>query len=238
MIGRGVVRATALAGALAVAPAAANLSAQEPAPGPFTFGIGLLNTQPLAGLRTGPGIGVGLTGSLALGPSRWLRVRGDFRAASYGMDRQQVCLSQTVGCWIEVDISTNYHTVYAGVGPEVALPLGRSELVLAATGGVGYFGVSSSLSGIDEIGDDFGDTNHFSDAFFAWSTGGELRVPVSRIVALAAGLQYQRNGRASYVPDGGVTERPDGSLNVAAVTTDANLLAFTLGVAIRPFGGR
>lgn len=236
----GSVRAAALVGALAFPTLAApGLVAQTPQSGPFTVGIGLLNTQPLAGLRTGPGIGFGLTGAVAHPRAPWLRLRGDFRLSSYGMDRHQACLSQTVGCWIEVDITTNYHTLYGGIGPELAMPLLGSELALAVTAGVGYFGVSSSLSGIDDTDSGFGNTTHFEDAFFAWSTGGELRVPVSRSVALAAGLHYQHNGRASYVVDGGVTENPDGSLNVLPVTGDANLVAITFGVAIRPGrGGR
>jgi hypothetical protein len=237
---RGPVWAAAFTGALALsALAASGLGAQAPQAGPFTAGIGLLNTQPLAGLRTGPGIGIGLMGAVAHPRAPWIRLRADLRLSSYGMDRHQACLSQTVGCWIQVDITTNYHTIYGGIGPELAFPVLGSELVVAATGGVGYFGVSSSLSGVDDGGSGFGDTTHFDDAFFAWSAGSELRVPVSRTVALAAGVQYQHNGRASYVVDGGVTENPDGSLNVPPVTGDANLVAITLGVAIRPQrGGR
>lgn len=232
------VRAAAYAGALALSTVAATgLLAQAPQAGPVTAGIGLLNTQPVAGLRTGPGIGISLMGAIAHPRARWIRLRGDFRLSSYGMDRHQACLSQTVGCWIQVDITTNYHTLYGGIGPELALPVLGSELVLAATGGVGYFGVSSSLSGVDEADGGFGNTTHFDDAFFAWSAGSELRVPVSRVVALAAGVHYQHNGRASYVVDGGVTENPDGSLNVPPVTGDANLVAITLGVAIRPQAG-
>lgn len=229
------LRVFVLTGALAVLTVpAGSLAAQDAVPGPFTWGLTLVNTQPVGELRTGPGIGVGVTAAMALERTRRLRLRGDFRVASYGMDRHSACLSQTVGCWIQVDINTNYHTLYAGVGPELAISVHRSELVLAATAGVGYFGVSSSLRGVDDFGDGFGDTTHFDDAFFAWSAGGELRIPLAGAVALATGVHYQHNGRASYVLDGGVTENPDGSLDVAAVTTDANLVALTLGVVIRP----
>lgn len=37
--------------------------------------------------------------------------------------------------------------------------------------------------------------------------------------------------------EGGVRKNPDGSVNVDAITTDANQLAITLGVAFHPFVG-
>lgn len=200
----------------------------------FDIGVGFLNTQPLGSLQTGPGWGLGLAGSYALDADHRFRIRGDLRMAAYGWDDRRVCLSQTVGCWIQVDINTSYHTFYGGIGPELALPFLGSELVLSATGGVGYFGVSSSLEGVDQADESFGETNHFDDAFFAWSAGGDLHVPVSRVLAVAIGIHYQRNGQASYVLEGGITENPDGTLKVAPITSDANMLALTVGVRIRP----
>jgi hypothetical protein len=82
--------------------------------------------------------------------------------------------------------------------------------------------------------DDLGTTTHFRDHLFAWAAGGELRVPLSGRVALSAGAYYHGNGTASYVPDDGITENPDGTLDIPVRRTDANLLALTLGVAYRP----
>ncbi len=78
-------------------------------------------------------------------------------------------------------------------------------------------------------------TNNFHDDLFAWSGGGELRVPVSAQVAIALGARYQRNGQASYVPAGGISRSPDGSVAIESMTTDANQMALTLGVAFHPF---
>jgi hypothetical protein len=216
----------------AVSPETA--AAQDPAPSRFSGAVAFLNTQPVGGLRTGPGFGVALTGAYALDQARIFRIRGDLRFASYGHERREVCLSQTVGCWIRVDLNTNYGTAFAGIGPEVAIPVGPVHLVLDGTVGVGHFTVGTSLSGVDDYGENAFDTTHFEDTVFAWSTGGELRVPVSRKVAIALGSHYVHNGQASYVLEGGVTENPDGTLRVSPISTDANMVAITLGVAFRP----
>lgn len=226
-------RATLLAASLLILPAA--LTAQEPARSRFSGTVSLLNIQPLGELRTGPGIGLAGSAAFALDPAQRLRLRADVRLASYGHENRRFCISETIGCWIEVDVNTDYTMMYGGVGPELALPmiLG-TELVLDATAGVGYFGVASSLQGIDAADESLGHTTHYDDAVFAWSAGGDLRIPVSRALAISLGTHYLHNGRASYVVEGGITQNPDGTLDVRPLTTDANVVAITLGVAFHP----
>lgn len=220
-------------GAALLAGPAASLAAQEGTGSRFSGSAAVMNTQPLGELRTGPGFGLALSAAYALDANRIFRLRGEVRGGMYDHDSRELCLGGDIGCWIRLDLNTSYASLYGGLGPEIALPLGPMDLVLAATGGVGAFSVTSSLEGVDD-NDSFGDTNHFQDSFFAWSAGGELRVPVSRKVAVALGSHYQHNGRASYVVEGGITERSDGTLAVTPITTDANMIAITLGVAVRP----
>lgn len=217
-------------------PQGSPVSEATPERSRFSGSLTLLNTQPMGSLSTGPGIGVGVSGAWALDPAHMLRLRGEFRGAVYGWESRRACLSQTVSCLIEVDINTSYNTMYLGAGPELALPLGPAQLVLDATAGVASFTVSSSVQGVSDSESTL-NTNNFSDNFFAWSAGGELRIPVGRQVSIALGAHYQRNGYASYVNEGGITVNPDGSLDIDARTTDANLLAITLGVAFHPFAG-
>jgi hypothetical protein len=227
--------------ALAAVAMAGPVAAQGPGetPSRFSGGLTLVHTQPLGNLETGPGWGVGLSAAWALDEARVFRLRGELRAAIYGRDtRPNVCLSETVGCLIQVDVNTDYSSLFFGVGPEVAVPLGGSELVLDATAGVGSFLVTSSVEGVSDPDDqDLFTTENFSDTFFAWSAGGELRIRLTPVVSLALGAHYQYNGEASYVREGGVTLNPDGSVNVDAITTDANQMTFSLGVAFHPFVG-
>lgn len=202
----------------------------------FSGAISFLNTQPLGELATGPGYGLGLSAAWAVDPARLMRIRGELRIAGYGHETRRACLSETVGCLIEADINTLYSTVYVGAGPELALPVFGSTLVLDATAGYARFSVDSSIEGRDGE-ESLLNTNNFHDDLFAWSAGGELRVPVSAQVAIALGARYQRNGRASYVPEGGIARNADGSVAIDARTTDANQMALTLGVAFQPFAG-
>lgn len=232
-----VITALGLAATATAGPASAQTTA-EPVGSRLSGRLAVLNTQPLGELATGPGIGVGLSAAWAVDSARRLRLRGELRAGIYGRDTRTVCLSQTVGCLIQVDINTDYTTLYFGLGPEVAVPVAGTTLVLDATAGVANFSASSSVEGTSGTdNEDLFRTDHFSDTFFAWSVGGEFRVPVSTQVAIAVGAHYQHNGEASYVTEGGVTQNPDGSVAVNALTTDANQMVFTLGVAFHPFAG-
>ena len=211
-------------------------SVRAQGPSGFSGSVTLLNTQPLGDLRTGPGFGLAASGAWAIDPSRFFRIRGDLRAASYGHDQQEFCISETIGCWIRTDVNTDYTFAYAGLGPEVAIPLFLdAQLVLDATAGIGYFGVSSSLEGVDESASGFGTTTHHEDTIFAWSAGGELRVPLSPTIALTGGAHYLHNGEASYVVEGDISRNPDGTLTVSPTVTDANMVAITLGVAFQPW---
>lgn len=233
-----VLLSVLLFAAALAAPVPATAQGEELTYSPFSASLAFLSTQPLGELRTGPGFGVGITAAWALDPARRLRVRGELRAATYGRETRTACLSATVGCLIEVDIHTDYTSFFVGAGPELAVPVLGTTLVLDATAGYGSFSVRSSVRGIsDPDSEDLLTTTNFDDGFFAWSAGGEVRVPFASQFSISLGGQYQHNGRASYVREGGITTNPDGSLNVEAMTTDANQFVLTLGVAFHPFTG-
>lgn len=176
--------------ALLLGPATAH--AQEYSP--FTGSFALLNTQPLGELSTGPGLGVLLSGAYALDRARIFHLRGELRGSMYGHENREVCFSSTIGCRVLLDLNTSYSTVYLGVGPQVLVPVGPARLALLGTVGVGGFTTTSSLSGVDEHDEDIGNTTNHEDYTLAWSTGGELRIPVAERFALTLGGQYQHNG--------------------------------------------
>lgn len=217
-------------GALLLATAGAH--AQEPSR--FSGSIMLLNTQPLGELSTGPGFGIALAGAYALDRFHILRIRGEFRASIYDSETRQICFSGTVGCRILLDLETNYGIMYGGIGPQIVIPIGPTELALDGTLGWSAFTATSTLQGVDDQDESFGQTNNYEDDTFAWSTGGEVRVPVSRQVAIALGTHYQHNGTVSYLREGGITDNPDGTLSFDPYRTEANLVAVTVGVEIRP----
>ncbi|HUE76992.1 MAG TPA: hypothetical protein VMM83_03545 [Longimicrobiales bacterium] len=223
---------TALLGLVALLLVPAGASAQEPSR--FSGSFALLNTQPLGELSTGPGFGIALAGAYALDRFHILRIRGEFRASIYDSETRQICFSGTVGCRILLDLETNYGIMYGGIGPQIVIPIGPTELALDGTLGWSAFTATSTLQGVDDQDESFGQTNNYEDDTFAWSTGGEIRVPVARQVAIALGAHYQHNGTVSYLREGGITDNPDGTLSFDPYRTEANLVAITLGVDIRP----
>ncbi|HUG40639.1 MAG TPA: hypothetical protein VMM12_09145 [Longimicrobiales bacterium] len=201
----------------------------------WTGSLALLNTQPLGELSTGPGLGVALAGSYALDPSRIFRIHGEFRASIYDHERREICFSSTVGCRILLDLDTNYSIVYAGIGPQIVIPVGPTDLALDGTIGWAAFTAASSLHGVDEHDESFGETTNYEDNTLAWSTGGELRIPLGARVALGLGAHYQHNGVVSYLREGGIIDNPDGTISFDPQRTEANLVAITLGVTVTPF---
>lgn len=203
----------------------------------WTGSLALLNTQPLGELSTGPGIGLALAGSYALDPFRIFRIRGELRGSIYDHESREVCFSGTVGCRILLDLDTSYSIAYAGIGPQIVIPLGPASVAVDATIGWSAFTASSSLSGIDENHESFGNTTNYDDDTLAWSTGGELRVPLGATVALGLGARYQHSGVVSYLREGDIIDNPDGTLSFTPRRTEANLVAITLGVTVTPFVG-
>lgn len=233
-------RSRALLIVLLSAPIAAPVTAQE-APreySRFTPSLALINTQALGELGTGPGIGAAMTLALAVDPARRIRARLDFRPALYGSESRDGCLMVGgVGCVGDVEVETTYASLYIGAGPELALPIGTSELVVAGTAGLGGFSVGTSVQS-DYMDETLATSDDFEDWFFAWSLGGELRIPIWSNGSLLLGAHYQHNGEATYVPEGGVVRDPDEqTVTISPVTSDANQMVIALGLAFRPYRG-
>jgi len=171
---------------------------------------------------------LGLAGEGALG----LRFGAGF--INYGNETKTVCLSQTVGCRITVDLTTSNNIGYANLGPELSLPVGPLQPYVNLSAGFSYFATMSSVKGTGNVsGDDFANTTNFDDFTFAWQAGAGLRIalPVARLpVAIDLGLRYHTNGEAEYLREGGIIDHPDGSITLNPIRSEANLVAINIGV--------
>lgn len=171
---------------------------------------------------------LGLAGEGALG----LRFGAGF--VNYGNETKTVCLSQTVGCRITVDLTTSNNIAYANLGPELAVPVGPLQPYVNLSAGFSYFATMSSVKGTGNIsGDNFANTTNFDDVTFAWQAGTGLRIalPVERTpVAIDIGVRYHTNGEAEYLREGGIVDNPDGSITLHPIRSEANLLTINIGV--------
>jgi len=162
-----------------------------------------------------------------------LRLQGGF--LTYGRETERVCLSETVGCRIEVDLTTSNNILLMGIGPELGVPLGNARMYGNAMLGFDYFSTDSQVSGSFEQ-EPFASTRNFGDGGLSWNLGGGLELPIARAraapIALDVGLSYQGNGRREYLTRGDIRDRPDGSLEFDVKRSDANFLVWRLGVSV------
>lgn len=129
------------------------------------------------------------------------------------------------------DITTKSYITTLRAGPQVAVSVGRLQVYGFGSGGFSYFatdaefGSSCDCSFTTTLRDDW-----------TWATeiGSGVRValgPSRSSLALDLGIRALRNGEATYVTEGGVTQNPDGSFTIRPHRTEAHLLVIHLGVS-------
>jgi len=181
----------------------------------------------------GTGWGLGAHFILNLDRQGILGLRTDVGFINYGNETKRVCLSQTVGCRIEVDLSTSNNIFHGSIGPQLTLPAGPVLPYANASVGFGYFATTSNVSGVNDADDQFQTTN-FDDVTFSWQFGTGIRVPVHygrTPIHLDFGGRYNANGQVEYLTKGGITDHPDGSITLNPILSEANLWTFLLGAS-------
>jgi opacity protein-like surface antigen len=235
------MRSAALVAAAGALFAAAPLAAQSPEPlQPIRGygGAGFLIATPAGEfddyVGTGWGLGGNFTFNLDSDGIVGLRLGAGF--VNYGRETKRVCFSQTVGCRIEVDLTTNNNIFYGNIGPELTVPAGIIRPYVNAGIGFAYFATTSTVEDISGAGDDdIASTTNFDDVTFAWLAGGGLRIRLSsgqNPFHLDFGVQYHGNGEVEYLTEGGIEDNLDGSITLNPILSEANLLTFSIGASI------
>jgi len=180
----------------------------------------------------------GARGHLAyrLGDASWFSVRFDGGGLIYGQEKFRVPLSSTIGGRITVDVSTSNNIFFLGVGPQIAAPDGRLRPYANGFAGVTFLNTTSSVSGTRNGEDDpFASTTNLDDAAFAYGGGAGLLVRISggeTPIALDLGLAYHRSGEASYLREGDIEDRPDGTIVIHPVQSRTDMLNVHIGVSV------
>ena len=177
--------------------------------------------------------GAQIEGSFGVEPTGMLRMRLDGGFLIYGHERFRYCYSAPFGCRIEADLNTTNAIFFAGIGPELALPLGPIEPYANVSGGFSYFVTTSSLS--DDYGyDDYGTTTNFDDIGLAWRAGAGVRLRVKggrAPIALDFGVERHENGVTDFLTEGDIVDHPDGSVTLYPNRSDADFVTFRFGVS-------
>lgn len=156
----------------------------------------------------------------------------------YGHETFRVPLSGTIGGRILVDLTTSNNIIWMGFGPQLTSPSGAVRPYANASAGFSYFFTESTVEGSNNDNDPFASTTNYSDATFRYGFGWGLLIPFQTRTsewAIDLGAMYHGNGQVRYLREGGIEDRPDGSIVVYPIQSDANLLTYRLGfsVAIR-----
>jgi hypothetical protein len=201
------------------------------------FGLAAAVAQPRDEFANYVSIGGGLDAFLKVGLDARsiaaLRLNGGF--ITYGSEKERVCLSTTVGCRIQVDLTTSNNIFLLGLGPELALPLGPVRIYGNGSAGFSYFWTESQVEGSSQA-EPFASTENYGDGGFAWNLGGGIEVQVAVAngtpIALDFGVGYQKNGLREFLTEGGIIDHPDGSITLDVKRSQANFLLWRLGVSI------
>ena len=205
----------------------------------FFGGAELIYARPQGAFANYVSQGWGAAGHFlwAVDPHGILALRIDGGYLQYGNERKRACLSTTIGCRIVVDVNTSNNIVFAGIGPQLMAPTGSFRPYVNGTAGFSYFFTQSSVSGRDDLNTTFASTN-FHDAVFSTAAGGGVYIPVTvskTRFSIDVGATYRWNGRTRYLREGGITDLPDGSIQVEPIESRTDLLNYHLGVS---FGAR
>ena len=234
------MRLSMLTAALLASPAAAGAQLLDDRPrGPEkgAIGVSLVVAQPLGAFRDYVKVGGGIDGSVLVHLTRdraWgVRIDGGF--INYGRETKRTRLSNSIGDRIRVDVNTTNNIARMGVGPQLTVPRGPVRPYLHGTIGFSYFYTQSGVEGVDDTDNEFASTTNFSDAALSWGGGGGLLFPFKTkgtTVAVDFGARYLKNGRTRYLREGGITDNPDGTIDVSPIESEVELLVWNLGVSI------
>jgi opacity protein-like surface antigen len=232
-----VKKSAVLIGAWLVAvPAAGQMRGFDELPAPSVYG-GIQGTYASTvgefrdHVRHGAGLNLNLVWTPR--PAGPLGLRGDGGFLIYGSEKQRVCFSSTVGCRVQLDMTTTNSIAYMNVGPQLMVPFGPVRPYVNGGVGFAYFSTTSQLEGSRDDSPFASTTNH-DDITLAWLGGGGVLIPLSTgrtPVALDLAVRYNGNGRVEYLKKGDIQDMPDGSIGFTPTRSETNLVTFQIGLS-------
>ena len=228
---RGTLRSTLVIGGLFLL--AGNAEAQRSrGPGGFV-GISFVAADAVGdlGFVVDQGFGMDLAAGAPVSAGGHLRVRADLGFVIYGLEQIRYC---SFGCRVASDLTTTNSIIFGGIGPELVLARGPIQPYLHASAGLSYFVTSSSVDDHDGYGP-YLETTNYSDLVFGWKFGGGLRLRVGgghNPIYLDFGVERHDNGIVNYLTSGDIVDNPDGSITLYPNRSEADLIAFHVGVSV------
>ena len=254
-------RRLALAGAaglllVTAAPAAAQFDARgapgDARPSRFTVGVDGVVMDPRGSFgRNVSRVGFGVAGHALyrLDSRGILSLRADFAGTQYGSERAQVGATPYFGGRVGLEVATRNSLSWAGLGPELSVPLGRLRPYVNGSIAYARFSTVSSLEGdgYDAYGNyqnnrRLASSQNQADGTSARAAGAGLYVPVGPRRWLAdahLGVRYFDGARAEYLREGSITDEAGGTIAFTPLESRTPFVAYQLGISVAiPRSGR
>ena len=202
----------------------------------WDFGFSGLGAQPVGEFDdyVDLGGGFGMFVTKYLGERRSWGIRLDGVLVVYGSTTVRRPLGPTVP-FVEVDVTTENAIASFAVGPHFMPAEGRIRPYVNASIGAAQFVTTTSVWGSGSI-QPFASTENFEDYALQLTGGGGMRITLAERrrfpISLDVGMRYLRHGTTEYLREGGITELPDGSVQIDPIRSDSNLITCHVGVAI------
>jgi opacity protein-like surface antigen len=201
-------------------------------------GAGFEYAQPVGDFRQNVRQGFGGAGHFVFGldPDAIIGIRADIGYLNYGNDTHYVPFSSSVRRII-VQEKTSNNIFFAGVGPQITIPLGRVRPYVNAGVGFAYFFTQTSLS-TDDDSYQIAQTTNYSDNSLAYTGGAGFKIPLSvadESIAIDIGARYNSIDNARYLTKGDIVDDPNSDFGIIVTPHEsaADFIAYHLGVSFR-----
>ena len=180
------------------------------------------------------GQGYGFNGGamVRVDPAGMFGVRAEVGGLQYGRERKRIAFDFSGR--LSADVVTTNMIGWIAMGPQFTFPSGPIRPYANAAFAVTNFRTTSSIED-RQTSENFATTENASDWASAVVFGGGVYVPIGGRMStamLTLGGKYYYGGEATYLPEGGIIDNPDGSITLTPARTKTDFVIWQLGVSV------
>lgn len=179
------------------------------------------------------GFGFNAGAMVRIDPAGMFGVRAEVGGLQYGRERMSVAFSPFTGR-VTAEVVTSNTIGWIALGPQFTFPTGPVRPYANAALAVTNFRTTSALED-RETSETFATTENASDFASAVVFGGGVYIPVGGRLStamLTLGGKYYYGGEATYLPEGGIVDNPDGSVTLNTARSRTDFIIWQLGVSV------
>lgn len=178
------------------------------------------------------GFGFNAGALLRLDRAGMLGIRAEAGGLQYGRERMPVAFDFSGR--LSADVVTTNTIAWLSAGPQLTFPTGPIRPYANVAWALTNFRTTSSIED-RQTRENFATTENASDYSSAVVFGGGLYIPIggrTSTAMLTLGGKYYYGGEATYLPEGGIEDNPDGSITLHPARTKTDFVIWQLGISV------